>query len=217
MKLDDRTIAVLRNFSSINPSIQFKEGNVLRTISSGKSVMAKANLDVSFPQEFCIYDLSRFLGIVSMFNQPNFEFEEKRVVISSEGRKVSYTFADVSTIIVPPDRDINVDKYDVEFELGNEHFAEIQKAVGIMSFPDVCVTGEDGNILLRAVDTRNPSSDKYDIVVGETDLTFNAIFRTENLKFLPEKYNVSISSQGIASFASDDVTYWVSIESSSTF
>ena len=34
MKLSDKTISVLKNFSSINQSILFKEGNKLRTISA---------------------------------------------------------------------------------------------------------------------------------------------------------------------------------------
>lgn len=218
MKLHERTIAILRNFSTINPSIQFKKGNVLRTISSGKTVLASAELDDTFPQNFCIYDLSRFLGVMSMFDEPNFEFEEKRVVITSSGRRVSYTFADESTIIVPPSKEISVDKYDIQFEMKNNQFVEIQKAVGIMSFPDVCVVGEEGKILLRATDTRNSGSDKYDIEVGETDLTFNAVYRTENLKMIPDDYRVSITSQGISLFDNgSDMKYWVSIESNSTF
>lgn len=218
MKLSDRTIAILRNFSGINPSIQFKKGNILRTISSGKTILASAELDDNFPQDFCIYDLSRFLGVMSMFDTPNFEFEENRVVITSSGRRVSYTFADPSTIIVPPSKEINVGEYDVEFELKNNQFVEIQKAVGIMSFPDVCVVGEKGKILLRATDTRTPSSDKYDIEVGETDLNFTAVYRTENLKMIPDDYRVSITAQGISLFDNGkDMKYWVSIESNSTF
>lgn len=217
MKLNTRTMQVLRNFSAINPSIQFKEGDVLRTISPNKTMMAKAKLQDTIDTDFAIYDLSRFLGVVSLFEDPTFELDEKLVRISSEGRSVSYTYADPSTIIVPPNKEISLDEFDVEFDLDQEVFAEIMKAIGVMSFPELTVVGEDGQVLLRATDTKNPSSDKYDVEVGETDKQFIAVFKVENLKLLSDSYKVGISSKGIAHFESDDLEYWISIESNSTF
>ena len=40
MKLSEQTIEVLQNFSSINQSLLFKEGNVLKTVSPQKTVLA---------------------------------------------------------------------------------------------------------------------------------------------------------------------------------
>lgn len=217
MKLSQRTIQVLRNFSAINPSIQFDAGNVLKTISPNKTVMAKATLEDNFPSTFAIYDLSRFLGVVSLFDSPEFKLEERMVNIKSPGRKVSYTFADPSTIILPPNKEINIGVIDVDFELRQEHFAEIMKALGVMSFPDLVVVGENGKVVLRATDTKNPSADKYDIEVGDTDISFSAVFKTENLKILPNTYHVEISSRGISHFKSTDVEYWISIEANSKF
>ena len=217
MKLNTRTIQVLKNFASINPSIQFSEGTNLKTISPNKTMMAKAKLEDIIPSTFAIYDLSRFLGVVSLFEDPEFQIDERMVNIASPGRKVSYTFADPSTIITPPDREIVLEEPDVVFELKQENFAEIMKALGVMSFPDLVVVGEDGKVILRATDTKNPSSDKYDIEVGTTDRTFTAVFKTENVKILPSSYTVSLSSKGISHFVSDDVEYWISLEANSDF
>jgi hypothetical protein len=217
MKLNTRTIQVLKNFASINPSIQFSEGTNLKTISPNKTMMAKAKLEDIIPSTFAIYDLSRFLGVVSLFEDPEYQIDERMVNIASPGRKVSYTFADPSTIITPPDREIVLEDPDVVFELKQENFAEIMKALGVMSFPDLVVVGEDGKVVLRATDTKNPSSDKYDIEVGSTDRTFTAVFKTENVKILPSSYTVSLSSKGISHFVSDDVEYWISLEANSTF
>jgi hypothetical protein len=217
MKLSQPAIQVLRNFSTINPSIQFQEGNVLKTISPNKNMMAKAILDENIPSTFAIYDLSRFLGVVSLFDSPAFEIGEKMVSIQSPGRRVNYTFADPSTIVTPPTKEINIGIADVEFELKQENFAEIMKALGVMSFPDLCIVGEDGKVILRATDTKNPSSDKYDIEVGETDVNFVAVFKTENLKIIPNTYQVEITSKGISHFKSDSVEYWIAIESNSKF
>jgi hypothetical protein len=217
MKLNTRTIQVLKNFASINPSIQFSEGTNLKTISPNKTMMAKAKLEDIIPSTFAIYDLSRFLGVVSLFEDPEYQIEERMVNIASPGRTVSYTFADPSTIITPPDREIVLEDPDVVFELKQENFAEIMKALGVMSFPDLVVAGEDGKVILRATDTKNPSSDKYDIEVGITDRTFTAVFKTENVKILPSSYTVSLSSKGISHFVSDDVEYWISLEANSDF
>lgn len=217
MKLNTRTIQVLKNFASINPSIQFSEGTNLKTISPNKTMMAKAKLEDIIPSTFAIYDLSRFLGVVSLFEDPEYQIEERMVNIASPGRTVSYTFADPSTIITPPDKEIVLEDPDVVFELKQENFAEIMKALGVMSFPDLVVAGEDGKVILRATDTKNPSSDKYDIEVGITDRTFTAVFKTENVKILPSSYTVSLSSKGISHFVSDDVEYWISLEANSDF
>jgi len=213
MKLSARTVQILKSFSSINPSIQFKEGNTLKTISPNKTMMAKATLEDNLPSTFAIYDLSRFLGVMTLFDDPDFEVEEKLVTIRSAGRNVKYAFADPSTLILPPEKDIELSDCEVSFELKQEQFAEVTKALGVMSLPDLVIAGESGKILLRATDTKNPSSDKYDIEVGTTDRNFEAVFKTENVKILPNTYQVGLSSKGISNFKSSDVEYWISIES----
>jgi len=217
MKFGTRTTQVLRNFATINPSIQFNEGQTLRTISPNRTMLAKANLEDVVDGDFAIYDLSRLLGISSMFADPTFQLEERKIRIQSEGRSVSYTYADPSTIVVPPNKEIEVDNFDIQFDLTQDNLDEVMKAIGILSLPELAVIGEGGEILLRALDTKNPTSDKYDITVGETDKEFVAVFKTENLKLLSDNYKVSISSQSIANFKSTDIEYWVSIESNSTF
>ena len=68
MNLSEYTINVLKNYSQINPSVGFKPGNVIKTISPQKTVMTKATVDETFPSEGAIYDLNRFLGVLSLFD-----------------------------------------------------------------------------------------------------------------------------------------------------
>ena len=44
MKLDTKTLNVLKSFTPINPSILIKEGNIVSTISPTKTVLAKAKV-----------------------------------------------------------------------------------------------------------------------------------------------------------------------------
>ena len=62
MKLSDKTIKVLQNFTTINQSLSFKEGRKLRTISPMKNVLAEAEIDEFIPKDFAIYDLPQFLN-----------------------------------------------------------------------------------------------------------------------------------------------------------
>ena len=58
MKLSDDTVQVLKNFSGINQSLQFKSGNTLKTISPLKTIFVEATVGESFPKEFALYDLN---------------------------------------------------------------------------------------------------------------------------------------------------------------
>ena len=56
MKLSEKTLNLLKNFSTINQSILFKQGSSLRTISVMKNILAEAVIDEEIPQDFGIYD-----------------------------------------------------------------------------------------------------------------------------------------------------------------
>ena len=84
MILSEQTINVLKNFAQINPSIQFKPGEVMTTVSPQKTVMAKATVEETFPSGGAIYDLNRFLGVLSLFDEPELIFNDKMVTVSKE-------------------------------------------------------------------------------------------------------------------------------------
>jgi hypothetical protein len=217
MKLSARTIQILKSFSLINPSIVFDEGNTIKTISPTKTVMAKATVPDNFTA-FAIYDLSRFIGVLSLFKEPELEFNGKIITIKgNSGESISYTCADPSNIVTPPSKDIKLPSEDVNFTLEEEVFGKTQKALSVLGLPEFAVVGDGTKIYLQAVDSKNPTSDIYKVEVGETDLTFRAIFKSDNLKIIPGKYDVTISSKGLSCFVGDDVTFWIATEASSNF
>ena len=74
MKLSDNTKMVLRNFATINQNLVIKEGSELLTMSSMKNIVARAEVEETFPKEIAIYDLNEFLTCLSLFKNPNLEF-----------------------------------------------------------------------------------------------------------------------------------------------
>ena len=81
MKISKNTLNMLKNFSDINMSIEVKAGNVLRTVSVQKNILAQVEGETTFPQDFAIYEVNRFLGAASLLEDPDFEFGEKSVKI----------------------------------------------------------------------------------------------------------------------------------------
>ena len=217
MKLSQDTITILKNFSTINQSIIFKPGNVIRTISPQKTVMASATVPDEFPREAGIYNLSRFLSTLSMYSEADLTFEDKRVLFK-QGKSMSYlTYTDASMIVAPPQKQIDLPGVDVSVQMSAENLQNVLKATGILGLPEVAFVGQDGGCYLKAVDSNNPSADSHSIEVGETEDTFSLIIKTENLQILPGDYKVELSSKGISKFTGKQATYFVAIESKSTY
>lgn len=218
MKISNNTLSILKNFSSINPSVAIKKGNVLKTISPQKSVMAMATLDQDMQGNAAIYDLSRFLSTLSLFEEPDLEFGTEKFTIKSGRSRVNYTYASESMILTPPDRDISLPSEDAKVDVAWSDFEKVMKAAAVLKLPDVTFIGSPEGIHLAAMDVSNPSADKFDVqLTEETSGNFTAVFRTENLKILPGDYNVTISSKGISCFKGENVTYFVAVETTSKF
>ena len=217
MKLDARTITVLKNFSNIQTGIIVKPGNVLSTLSSMKTVMARATVPNTFERPFAIYDLSRFLGVLSLFENPELHFDEKHLDIVSGNSKVRYVYGDPSTIMAAPDKELALPSVDVEFELTDEMMAKVRKIMSSLQAPDMAIAGEDGKLLIKALDVKNPTGDVFSTEIGETDKDFFVIYKAENLSMMPITYRVQISSKLISSFTGQDIKYWVAVDSNSRF
>ena len=84
MKLSNHTTSVLKNFATINQNLVIKEGNTITTMSAMKNIVAKADVEETFPQEVAIYDLNEFLAAMSLFTNPVLDFAENHVMITEE-------------------------------------------------------------------------------------------------------------------------------------
>jgi hypothetical protein len=220
MKLSDKTLSVLKNFSSINQSILFKEGNKLRTISVMKNILAEAEVGEEFPKDFGIYDLNQFLNGLGLHKSPELDFANNEYVVIREGKMRSkYFFAEPSVIVVPPDKEINLPTEDVSFELSTEQLDKLLKAAAVYQLPDLSAVGEAGVVKLVVRDKKNDTSNDFSIVVGETDSEFVFNFKVENIKILPGTYEVVISQKLLSRFESKshDVKYYIALEPDSTF
>lgn len=216
MKLSNETITLLKNYSTINPSVLFKQGNTLATISPQRSIFAKASITEDVPRQFAVAELNKFLGVLSMFKDPELNFNDNHVEICSGSKKVRYTYADVSAIITPPEKELKFPEAEVEFELKADDLNAAVKALSVLSLPELAITGDGENVMIQAISSKNSTADNYSQVVATADKKFRAILKTENLKLLNKDYKVSVA-KNIVKFEADDITYFVAVEANSTF
>jgi hypothetical protein len=220
MKLSDKTLSLLKNFSTINQSILFKQGSKLRTISVMKNILAEATVTEEIPKDFGIYDLNQFLNGLSLHQSPELDFVNEGHVVIKEGRMRSkYFFADPNVIITPPDKAIDLPSEDVSFELSTDQLDKLLKAAAIYQLPDLAVVGANGVVKILVRDKKNDTSNDFSVTVGETDKVFSFNFKVENIKILPGTYDVSVSSKLLSRFTSknQDLTYYIALEPDSTF
>ncbi len=222
MKLNQTTQEILKNFSEINTNILIKPGSELNTISTMRNIFAKATISETFDKEFGIYDLNEFLSVVSSLDKPELTLQEKYMTISTEGSrsKVKYFYSDPS-VIVSPNKEVNMPESDVTFSLSESNLAQLRKMAAILSSPDLALVGEKGgDVVLKVCDKKNDTSNKFDIVVGENaTANYTFYFKVENLKMISGDYDVAVSSKSIAHFTNTKlpIQYWIALEPDSVF
>ena len=221
MKLSEQTVNLLKNYANINQSIEFREGKVLKTVSPLNTILASVEIEEEWPRTFPIYELSRFLGTLSLFNDPDLDFTEEGVTISDPSHEAQYRYCGSSSMFqTPPEKDISFPDPDVEFTLEIDVFKKTINAANTLGLPEVVVEGDGTEIRLLVSDTGNVLSDSFSTGVGTTDKTFRMIFKTENLnKIMEGTYEVALSSKRISKFirTTDTLKYYIALEQNSTF
>ena len=220
MKLSEKTLTLLKNFSNINQSILFKQGSSLRTISVMKNILAEATIDEDLPTDFGIYDLGQFLNGLALHQRPELDFQNEGYVYIKEGRMRSkYFFADPKVIVTPPEKEITLPSEDVNFTLSTDQLDKLLKAAGIYQLPDLTVVGKNGVVKIQVRDRKNDTSNDFAITVGETDDTFSFNFKVENIKILPGTYDVVVSKKLLSRFTCQNynLKYYIALEPDSTF
>ena len=222
MKLSDNTKMVLRNFATINQNLVIKEGSELLTMSAMKNIVAKAEVEETFPKEIAIYDLNEFLASISLFVVPVLEFEEQYLIIKEEEqphKKLKYFYSDPS-VVQTPSKTISMPSEEVSFELKIEKLLEMKKAAGVISSPDMVLQKLNGSSSLLAKDKKNDTANNYSSdIKTDGDGEFEFYFKVENLKLLDGDYDVKISSKNISHFKNQksSIEYWIALEPESTY
>ena len=133
MQMSKATIDLLKNFSTINGSILVKAGSKLETISATKNILASAEIGETFETDFGIYDLNEFLNVATSeaFNDAEFEFQEKSVVLRNGRSRCRYYYADPSTIISPT-QSLTMPESEVEVRIISDDLKKIKSMSSVL-------------------------------------------------------------------------------------
>lgn len=212
MKISTETISILRNFATINPSINVDEKNCLKSMSLSENIIGLYDTTEDF-EEFAIYDLAQFLGIISIFdqNEIDFDFDKTKecVKIKSGNNAVKYNFTDKDLIpkadkIKPSEKYKKLDSFSAFVDITKEDFSKLHKAAQIMRVSILNIKIKDKKAILTISDPSNPMSNNFKIgVKGEGEGEINV--HVDHLLMTQGDYSISIKDEIIMKLAHKDM------------
>ena len=227
MKISSETVEILKNFAAINSNILVKPGSVLTTMAPTKSIVARATVTEDFTTEFGIYDLAKLLGVISLFDKPDFQFNEAFLSLQQGNRSMRY-FYSPADLLSSPKKMIKMPDTPVKFALTDSNLRELLQAANVLQLPDLQVERDEDKVKLTVLDLGKTGADDQSntcsvIVAGDSPEAATAKykyqFKVDNLRVLPGTYNVAIAEAQIAEFKHEtrDLVYWIALGASSTF
>jgi len=211
MKLSKRTQAILKNFAGINQSIVINPGNVLQTISNVKDVFAKATIEETFETKVSIYDVNEFLGVLSLFEDPELEFTANSVKLSQGNMTQTYYYADSSVITQPPEKGVSLPSVEVNASLTREQMMSLVKAAGLNDATSLTFT--DGNV--KVWNSQSPNANTFQITgVSDTEASYELSIAVEKLKMVADDYDIEICAKGLSHFTGKQnaIEYFVALQ-----
>ena len=215
MKLSDNTLTVLKNFASINSGVVLNKGNVQKTISPEKSILVEASIEDDIPVEFGIYDLNQFLGNVTTLRNPELTFHDKYVTLDDGELSFDFYACSSNLIITPPDKELVLKNVDVKFSLPSATSQKLIKMAAMNSLPNLSVEGNNGGLHLLIHERANDTSNRGSIKIGDyAGNDFISTFKTDNLKLVPDDYEVEVQNGAFAKFVnkSGNLKYFIALE-----
>jgi hypothetical protein len=226
MKLSNKTISILKSMTSVNIGMVIPAGNMLQVESTPRDQFVRCYIDEKFPIEVPIWDVTNFINTLNLFDNPDLDFQQDYVTISSGRNKCNYYYCSDKDFISHGDwLDIDDSSYVITFDLGAQDIANIQKASTTLALDQLEITNNKGNIQCDVTSQTKDTKNKYTIELGECDksLDFNLVLRVaENFKFYDGDYQIRVANiKGTLVFCakntSVDLEYQIAMDRKSYF
>jgi hypothetical protein len=225
LKLSPETFTILKNFYGINENLFVRAGNVLTTVSPGKTIFARYDAPEVFETDFGLYRLDKLISVISLMMEkadelPDIEITQNALKIVTKGQSAKITFADPDVLVYPKKDHLDMPDVDVSFSLTEEQIRRALKFSAAINLPFLAFEGNNGKISMKALDIDNPTGDTFNIdISGQTNCVFQALFDVTNFKMIPANYNVEIALSGkikVAKFYNDKMCYWIAVHKNSS-
>lgn len=212
MRLSKETHQILKNFASINSNILIAPGNVIRTKSPGNNVYAEAKVTEDFDVDVPLWDLNQFLGVISMFSNPDLEFTDTHVVISNGRSSITYYYASPKLLSVatkPPKMASTI----VSFELPEQDLADVLKAASVLQVDQLAISAENGTVNISVVDAKKNTNNSFKIELESGNITkdFQGKINISELKLIPGPYTVELTDTVVSKFTHKNLDLFYNI------
>lgn len=218
MKFCNETLSLLKNFASINTNIVFNPGMTVSTISAGNNIFAKANIKEEIPTTCAIYDLNSLLAMLTLMENQNVEFKDKSLTATSEKGSFEYFFSNPDIVKGAPSGEIEHQSV-YKFKLIAEDIQMLMKAAAITGAPTISITNKNQSVSISINDRKNDTANNFKKVLGTSFENFDVYIAVENLKVIPDAYEVSVAKtpSGKAKFLhfsseTRKLQYWIACE-----
>ena len=207
--LTKNDIMLLKNFSDVNPSILFVDGNVQSVRSKLGQLIAVAEFDMDFPREFALFDLNKFLqvyGLVESTGSVQIEVGENVITVFNETTKQGL-LATSKTNITPTVRTEPKIDPDIEFEISEADLVYAKKSASINGFEDLMFRCDGKDVHVVTYNAEVPNSEQHTRKIGEYDKNFEIIISISNMVLLNDDYYVKLYKKSQVRFQSKNRAY----------
>lgn len=196
VNMKQETLTVLKNFASINKSIRIREGKQLMIFNPTIPLFAVATVEDEFPKSFSLYDLNQWLSTLSLFSEPNINFKEKHMEVSSGRIKAKYRYSPASITSDQPDYIPQMPPTKFSFFMPKEQLQEILKASSVMGLKELQLSRE--GLKLFTTDSKGEILDnEYDAAIEGLKVFDEdakpAKVKVEALKLMPLDYEIEVN------------------------
>lgn len=210
MKLAAHTLAVLENYASINQGIIIKEGNRLRTLAILENIFSATEVPNVFPKEFALYDINELLATLSLLDDPDLDFRDDHIFITSGPTKVKYYYSSPAVVVGPPENDIELKNALATLTLKADTIKRIQKSAAALKLKDLQFMDEG----IKAYNSNNVGNQIIIEVPVEGEVGDPKCIKIDNLKLLEGDYDVAVFDRAIkfTSITNPGLFYFVTVE-----
>lgn len=206
--LSKKSIDILSNLASIEPSMILVEGNKQSTSSVTTKIYATAKLPDEFDASFGMYNIIDLLSKFRLFKDEfNLEYNEdtKTVVVFDNHSSVTVHTSDVNMIAIPKiDISIGEDESDILINLSNEDLSKMVEFSKVTGTNIISFTKRDNDKYIRLegyIEDKIRESNKKGYLVDpvwfmrigeEVDIESFSYYAKMNFKILEDDYTVRI-------------------------
>lgn len=226
MLLTEETKEILNNFRTINNSMVFAKGNVIRVVHKNKHAFAEATISETFPKEFGIFDVKKLLDVLNTNSNCDLDFEDTQIKITQRDKlgnslcSTEYIYSNTSHIIHNNTATAKIDDL-ITCQLSESNISEIFRHASILMLEDLVISGDDNSIKIKLFDKSVKGlHNSFELNLGDnaSGYIFDAYFKIDNLKLMRGSYTIKLG-KALTEFTLDNtsVKYWVSNERDTVF